>query len=190
MKLLEDKILSEGRVLPGSILKVDSFLNHQIDVELMKKVGEEFAEYFKDKNITKVVTVESSGIAPAAMTALVLGVPLVFARKKLSLTLNEGLVTAEVNSYTKGEINTIAISKDYIKEDDNVLIIDDFLAKGEVVKGLINIMKQINTNIAGIGIVIEKSFQNGRKYVTDENIPILSLVRIESLEGNKIKLLK
>ena len=118
MQLLEDKILSEGRVLPGSILKVDSFLNHQIDVELMAKVGEEFARYFKDKNITRVVTVESSGIAPAVFTALHMGVPVVFARKKLSLTLNDGLVTTEVNSYTKGEKNTIAVSRDYIKPED------------------------------------------------------------------------
>ena len=190
MQLLEDKILSEGRVLPGSILKVDSFLNHQIDAELMAKVGEEFAEYFKDKNITRVVTVESSGIAPAVFTALHLGVPVVFARKKLSLTLNDGLVTTEVNSYTKGEKNTIAVSRDYIKPKDNILIIDDFLAKGEVIRGLIDITKQIGANIAGVGIVIEKAFQNGRKYVEEENIPILSLVRIESLEDNKIKLLK
>ena len=100
MKKLKDKVLSEGRVLKGSILKVDSFLNHQVDVELMKEVGEVFAEEFKDKNITKIVTIESSGIAPAAMTALAMGVPMVFARKKLSLTLSEGLISAEVKSYT------------------------------------------------------------------------------------------
>ncbi len=190
MKKLKDKVLSEGRVLKGSILKVDSFLNHQVDVELMKEVGEVFAEEFKDKNITKIVTIESSGIAPAAMTALAMGVPMVFARKKLSLTLSEGLISAEVKSYTKGEVNTISISKDYINENDNILLIDDFLAKGEVVRGLIEIVKKSGAKVAGVGIVIEKAFQNGRKYVIDENIPILSLVRIDSLENEEIKLLE
>ena len=156
----------------------------------MKEVGEAFAEEFKDKGITKIITIESSGIAPAAMTALVMGVPMVFARKKLSLTLSEGLISAEVKSYTKGEVNTISISSDYINENDNVLLIDDFLAKGEVVKGLIEIVKKSGAKIAGVGIVIEKAFQNGRKYVVDENIPIVSLVRIESLENNEIKLLE
>ena len=153
----------------------------------IKKV---FAEEFKDKNITKIVTIESSGIAPAAMTALAMGVPMVFARKKLSLTLSEGLISAEVKSYTKGEVNTISISKDYINENDNILLIDDFLAKGEVVRGLIEIVKKSGAKVAGVGIVIEKAFQNGRKYVIDENIPILSLVRIDSLENEEIKLLE
>ena len=115
---------------------------------------------------------------------------MVFARKKLSLTLSEGLISAEVKSYTKGEVNTISISKDYITENDNILLIDDFLAKGEVVRGLIEIVKKSGAKVAGVGIVIEKAFQNGRKYVIDENIPILSLVRIDSLENEEIKLLE
>src|SRR5690606_38274570 len=143
-------------------LKVDSFLNHQIDPVLMQQIGEEFAFRFENDQITKVLTLESSGIAPSVMTALRLEVPTVFARKRKSLTLIDHLYSAEVYSYTKQETNTISVSKDYITSDDVVLIIDDFLANGQAALGLIDLVEQSGAALAGVGIVIEKGFQKGR----------------------------
>src|SRR5690625_4280779 len=178
MERLKQKIVNEGKVLSASVLKVDSFLNHQIDPELMQGIGEEFAARFKDKGITKILTLESSGIAPSVMTALQLGVPTVFARKRKSLTLIDDLYSAEVYSYTKQETNTISISKDYIKNDDVVLIIDDFLANGQAALGLINMVEQSGAALAGVGIVIEKGFQNGRKIIEEQGIRVESLAVI------------
>jgi len=186
MELLKNAILKKGIVLSADILKVDSFLNHQIDVVLMKEVGIEFKRRFTNKRITKVLTVESSGIAPALFTALEFQVDTVFARKRKSLTLNEDLLTAEVFSYTKKETTTITISKKYLDKNDCVLIIDDFLANGEVCRGLIEVIRQADAEIAGIGIVIEKSFQKGRSIIDKTGIPVESLVRIASLEGGKV----
>lgn len=183
MELLKKKIAENGKVLSDSILKVDSFLNHQIDVELMQAIGKEFARQFSDKKITKILTVESSGIAPALFTAVELKVDVVFARKRKSLTMHENLYTAEVFSYTKNEVSTITISKDHIKKEDTVLIIDDFLANGEVAQGLLKVTNEVGAQIAGIGIVIEKSFQKGRSILEETGVPIHSLVRIQSLEN-------
>lgn len=186
MELLKKKIEEEGVVLSDSVLKVDSFLNHQLDPILMKAIGEEFVRRFQNKPITKVLTIESSGIAPALMTALQLKVPLVFARKRKSLTLSEGLLTAKVYSFTKQEENTISISSSYIKKGDEVLIIDDFLANGQAALGLIDLVKQAKANVAGIGIVIEKAFQDGGRKIRELGYHVESLVEIDSLQNNNV----
>lgn len=189
MELLKQKILSEGTALSESVLKVDNFLNHQIDPELMVEIGKEFKNYFSNKNITKILTLESSGIAPSVMAGLELGVPVVFARKRKSLTLNEDLLTAEVYSYTKQETSNIAVAGKFLKKDDNVLIIDDFLANGEAANALINVVNKAGANISGIGIVIEKAFQKGGTALREENYDVYSLARIESLKNGEIKFL-
>lgn len=186
MKELEQKILDEGIVLGDNILKVDSFLNQQIDVELIEKMGEEFAEYFKDKNIDKVFTVESSGIAPALATAQKLGVKCVFGRKKQSLTTSQDVYHSSVFSFTKQVMNELIVNKEFIKEDENVLMIDDFLANGQAAKGMIAIIRQAGANPVGCGIVIEKSFNNGRSIVEEMGVEVYSLARISKLENGNI----
>ncbi|KID41402.1 xanthine phosphoribosyltransferase [Fructilactobacillus fructivorans] len=186
MKELEDAIKNKGQVLPGNILKVNSFLNHQIDPTLMYEIGKEFVKRFADDNITKVITVESSGIAPAVMTGLVLGVPVIFARKKKPSTLNDAAYSADVYSYTKQKTNRIFIEKKFISPNDNVLIIDDFLANGEATKGMIKIVKAAQAHLVGVGIVIEKSFQPGADWITNHGIHLESLARIASLNDNEV----
>ncbi|PFA62204.1 xanthine phosphoribosyltransferase [Bacillus sp. AFS015802] len=187
MNVLKNKIKAEGVVLSETVLKVDSFLNHQIDPELMMEIGKEFAHRFKEEGITKILTIESSGIAPGVMAALQMNVPLVFARKKKSLTLTEGVLTSKVYSFTKQEENTISISREYIQKNDRVLLIDDFLANGQAALGLIDLVKQAEAVVAGIGIVIEKSFQNGGKIVRDTGYRVESLAEIESLENGEVQ---
>jgi len=187
MEELKQKIIKEGKVLSNSVLKVDSFINHQMDPVLMKKIGEEFANRFSGMGITKVLTLESSGIGPALLTALEMGVPMIFARKRKSLTLTEGLITSTVRSFTKQETNEVTISRDFITEGDNVLIIDDFLAVGQAAIGLIDIVKQAGANPVGVGIVIEKSFQDGHKMIKEAGIKLESLAKIASLEDGKVQ---
>lgn len=187
MKLLKEKIVQEGKVLSDSVLKVDSFLNHQIDPLLMKEIGEEFANRFKDETITKILTIESSGIAPSTMLGLRIGVPVVFARKKKSLTLSDNLYTAQVYSFTKKETNDISVSKDFLSPNDNVLIFDDFLANGEAVKGLLQIAEQAGCNVKGVGIVIEKGFQPGGKFLRNQGIRVESLAIIKSLQNDTVE---
>ncbi|MBT2217778.1 xanthine phosphoribosyltransferase [Virgibacillus dakarensis] len=187
MQILKDKIRQEGKVLSDNVLKVDSFLNHQIDPTLMKEIGEEFAERFRNSTITKILSIESSGIAPATMTGLALGVPVIFARKRKSLTLSDDLYTASVYSYTKKESNDISISKDFIHDDDTVLIIDDFLANGQAAFGLMKIVEQTGASLAGIGIVIEKGFQPGGKLIRDRGIRVESLATIRSLQNGIVE---
>lgn len=186
MKRLKDKILSDGKVLSGSVLKVDSFLNHQIDPPLMQAIGEEFALRFKEGGITKILTLESSGIAPAMMTGLVLGVPAVFARKRKSLTLVDHLYTASVHSYTKNETNEISVSKDFLQKNDVVLVMDDFLANGQAALGLLDIVEQAGARLAGIGIVIEKGFQPGGSLLRERGIRVETLANISSLENGQV----
>lgn len=187
MEELKTVIKEQGKVLPGNILKVNSFLNHQIDPKLMYRIGQIFAEYFKNLGITKVLTVEASGIAPAVMTGLAMEVPVVFARKSKSLVVKNDVYSAEVYSYTKKFSNHIYIEKQFLTSDDKVLIIDDFLANGEATKGLIKIADAANADIAGIGIVIEKTFQPGGQYLRDQGYNVLSLAQIASLENNQVK---
>nr|WGD61664.1 xanthine phosphoribosyltransferase [Bacillus subtilis]WGD72457.1 xanthine phosphoribosyltransferase [Bacillus subtilis]WGD74744.1 xanthine phosphoribosyltransferase [Bacillus subtilis]WGD91884.1 xanthine phosphoribosyltransferase [Bacillus subtilis] len=186
MEALKRKIEEEGVVLSDQVLKVDSFLNHQIDPPLMQRVGDEFASRFAKDGITKIVTIESSGIAPAVMTGLKLGVPVVFARKHKSLTLTDNLLTASVYSFTKQTESQIAVSGTHLSDQDHVLIIDDFLANGQAAHGLVSIVKQAGASIAGIGIVIEKSFQPGREELVKLGYRVESLARIQSLEEGKV----
>ncbi|WP_267200879.1 xanthine phosphoribosyltransferase [Limosilactobacillus kribbianus] len=187
MRELEEKIREYGTVLPGNVLKVDAFLNHQVDPELMLHIGQEFAKRFADEGITKVWTVESSGIAPAVMTGLAMKIPVIFARKHKSLTLNHDMYVADVYSYTKKTTNRISISKKYVSPSDKVLLIDDFLANGQAVEGMLEIADQAGVEVAGAGIVIEKSFQPGAKEIKDRGIRLESLARIKSLENNSIE---
>lgn len=186
MKELKEKINLEGKVLSDSVLKVDTFLNHQIDPILMKQIGDEFARRFANTGITKILTLESSGIAPAMMTGLGLGVPVLFARKRKSLTLIDHLYSANVFSYTKNETNEISISKDYLTCDDRVLVIDDFMANGQAALGLIDLVEQANASLIGLGIVIEKGFQAGGKLIRDKGIKVESLAIIDSLANGEV----
>ncbi len=190
MKLLEEAIREKGTVLPGNVLKVDAFLNHQIDPALMQKLGAKFAEHFTSKGITKIVTIESSGIAPAVFAGLALGVPVVFARKKKSVTLKDNLYSASVYSYTKQETSDISVSKSFLTSDDTILIIDDFLANGQAALGLLEIAEEAQAAVAGIGIVIEKSFQQGRKLLQETGVEVYSLARIASLENETIQFVR
>lgn len=185
MKQLQEKILSEGKVLSESVLKVDTFLNHQIDPVLMEAIGEEFASRFADEGITKILTIESSGIAPAVMTGLKMGIKPVFARKRQSLTLTDHLYTASVHSFTKNVTSDISVSKDFIGEDDVVLIMDDFLANGQAVLGLLDIVEQAGASLAGVGIVIEKGFQPGGEMIRERGIRLESLANIETMGNGK-----
>ena len=186
MKQLEEKIRQFGTVLPGNVLKVDAFLNHQVDPVLMQHIGQEFAVRFKDAKITKVWTVESSGIAPAVMTGLALGVPVIFARKHKSLTLNSGMYTADVYSYTKKTTNRISISKRYVDKTDRVLLIDDFLANGQAVEGMLQIADQAGVEVVGAGIVIEKSFQPGSAELAAKGVRVESLAKVSSLADGQV----
>ncbi|KFN13210.1 xanthine phosphoribosyltransferase [Bacillus pseudomycoides] len=186
MKVLQEKILNEGKVLSGDVLKVDAFLNHQIDPVLMQKIGKEFAQRFKEDNITKIVTIESSGIAPAVMTGLELGVKVVFARKRKSLTLQDNMYVAKVYSFTKQETNEISLSRNHIHENDRVLIIDDFLANGQAALGLMSLVEQAGASIAGVGIVIEKAFQDGGKKLRENGVRVESLAEIASLDNGTV----
>lgn len=187
MKLLEDRIRSDGEVLPGNVLKINSFLNHQVDPELMKKVGEEFSRLFKDSGVTKVLTCEASGIAPGVMAAYELHVPMVFARKKKPATLNDAVYWADVYSYTKKVTNQICVEQKFLHKDDHLLIIDDFLANGEAVKGMINIANQAGAEVAGVGIVVAKTFQGGSDWLKEHGYRLEPLAEIASLANNQVR---
>ena len=190
MKKLIEQIEKDGNVLGDGVLKVDSFLTHQVDPELMQEIGTIFAKRFQAEQITKVVTIEASGIAPALFTAQTLGVPMIFARKAKSLTMDEELLTASVYSFTKQVTSQVSISRKFLSAEDNVLIIDDFLANGQAAKGLIELCQQAGATVAGIGIVIEKSFQSGRALLEEMSIPVVSLARIASLSEGKATFLE
>lgn len=186
MKLLEDRIRQDGVVLPGNVLKVNQFLNHQIDPQLMYEIGQEFARLFKERPVTKILTVEASGIAPAIMAGLVMNVPVLFARKKKPSTLDDMTYTAEVYSYTKKVTNTICVDSKFLSENDHVLIIDDFLANGQAVKGMLEICRQADVKVEGVGIVVEKSFQEGADWIKGQGIRLESLARISSFENDAV----
>ena len=186
MYALEQKILNEGIVLSDQVLKVDAFLNHQIDPVLMQLIGKEFAARFKDAGITKIITIEASGIAPAIMAGLELGVPVIFARKYQSLTLKDDLYRSKVFSFTKQTESTIAISNKHLSSTDKALVIDDFLANGEAALGLIDLIHQANAEVVGVGIVIEKSFQPGREVLLEKGYRVESLARVQSLADGKV----
>lgn len=186
MKLLEERILKDGQVLGENILKVDSFLTHQVDYQLMKEIGKAFADHFKNAGITKVVTIEASGIAPAIYVAESLGLPMVFAKKAKNITMTEGILTAEVYSFTKQVTSQVSIASKFISQDDKVLIIDDFLANGQAAKGLIEIITQAGAEVAAVGIVVEKSFQDGRELLEKEGVNVVSLARLAAFENGQV----
>lgn len=190
MKELEERIIRDGNVLGGEVLKVDNFLNHQIDPKLMQSIGNEFAKHYANKGITRIVTIESSGIAPAVFAGLALGVPVVFARKQKSLTLTDDLYSTDVYSFTKKSTSTIVISKKFLEKTDRILLIDDFLANGQAAKGLIKLCQEAQATVVGIGIVIEKSFQVGRQLLEEENYEVYSLARIRAFEEGQVKFIE
>lgn len=181
MKLLEDKILSEGLALSETVLKVDSFVNHQVDPVLMNEIGKDFARRFKDAGITKVLTIESSGIAPAVFAALALNVPMIILKKQTSKVLKDHILQTNITSFTKGTSYELTLSTNYVGKEDTVLIIDDFLANGEAAMGAIRLAEGAGAKIAGIGILIEKSFQHGRQRILDAGYPVYSQARISKL---------
>lgn len=185
MKLLKDRILNDGKCFPGGILKVDNFINHQMDPALMQKMAEELARRFSSHDINKVMTIEASGIAPAIMVGAVLGVPVLFAKKSTPSTMQNMLVS-EVYSFTKGRTYTVCVSRDYLTEGDRVLFIDDFLANGNAAKGILDMVSQAGAIMVGMGFLIEKGFQKGGEMLRGMGIHVESLAIIDSLEHCRI----
>ncbi|AGK96547.1 xanthine phosphoribosyltransferase [Clostridium pasteurianum] len=187
MELLKKRILQDGIVIGNRILKVDSFLNHQMDINLFNEMGKEFRNRFKHKNITKILTVEASGIGIACIAAQHFdNIPVIFAKKYNATNLDKDTYEAEVYSFTKEKTYKIRVSKKYINNEDRVLIIDDFLASGSAALGLIDIVRQSGAEASGIGIVIEKSFQGGRKMIEECGVELQSLAIIDSMENNTV----
>ena len=186
MDELKKRILKDGRVLSEHVLKVDSFLNHQIDADLMDRIGNAFFDHFHDYGITKVLTIEASGIAVAFSTARCFHVPVVFARKTPSLTSVDETYCAEAFSFTKKVQFSITVNRRFLAPEDRVLLVDDFLAQGQALLGLINIVHQSGAAVAGAGIAIEKAFQNGGRLVREVGIEVYSLARIASLIDGKV----
>jgi xanthine phosphoribosyltransferase len=187
MELLKERILREASVINHDVLKLDALLNHQVDPLLTMEMGKEFARRFAEQSITKVITVESSGIPVAFTTALALGVPLVFARRKKTLIADPDALCERVPSFTKGIVTDIMVSRQFLTENDTVLFIDDIIANGDAARGLIKIIERSGAKLAGLGIVIEKSFQAGARTLREQGIRVEPLVRIASLEGGTIR---
>ena len=187
MQQLKERILREGRVLPGDIIKVDGFLNHRVDTALMGAMADEFAKYFDVKDITMVLTAEASGIALATICAQRYGVPMVFAKKAKSDNIEGGLYQSDIFSYTYKKKVTLLVSQDWITKDDKVLIIDDFMAKGYAMRGLIDIVNKAGATLAGIGVAVEKGFQDGGDSLRREGYPIKSLAIIGSVDDGVIR---
>jgi xanthine phosphoribosyltransferase len=186
MQLLKDRILKDGTVINGNILKVDNFINHQIDVELFNEIGKEFKRRFAEDRISKILTVEVSGIALACIAAQYFNVPVVFAKKHSGINMDPDSYESDVFSYTKKTAYKVRVSKKYINPDDNILVIDDFLASGSAVSGLIDIINQAGARLAGVGIVIEKSFQEGRGILEDKGIKLESLAVIDCFKDGQV----
>lgn len=181
MKLLEDRIIKDGKVGEGNVLKVDSFVNHQIDVDFMNEVGKEFFRLFKAEKIDKILTIEASGIGIACITAQYFHVPVVFAKKTKTNNIYGDVYTGKVESYTHSVTYDIVVSKEFLKKGDHVLIVDDFLAKGSALLGLISLIDKAGAKTVGAGIVIEKAYQNGGKIVREMGIRVESLAKIKSM---------
>lgn len=187
MKLLQDRIIQEGKILHGTILKVDGFLNHQIDVELLNAIGVAFFERFKDEKVDKILTIEASGIAIAVIAAQYFKVPVVFAKKSESKITTDDQVVTLIHSYTKDKTSRVQVAKAYLAEGERVLILDDFLANGEAAFGLIELIKQAKAHLVGVGIVIEKGFQPGGAKLRAQGIHLESLAIIDSMANNTVK---
>lgn len=187
MKLLEDKIREQGQVRPGNVLKVDCFLNHQIDVALLDQIGAEFHRIFKEDNINKILTIEASGIAIACMTARHFEVPVVFAKKAQSKNIDGDVYTSKVHSYTYGRDYDITLAKKFLSPADRVLIVDDFLANGKAMRGLLDVCQQAGATVAGIGICIEKGFQPGGADLRKAGYKLASLAIVDSMENGVLQ---
>ena len=187
MQLLKKRILQDGKCFEGGILKVDSFINHQMDPVLMKSIGVEFARRFGSTNVNKIMTIEASGIAPAIMTGYLLDLPVVFAKKKSPKTI-QNVLSTKVRSFTKDREYDVVISADFLTPEDNVLFVDDFLAYGNAALGVIDLVKQAGANLVGMGFIIEKEFQDGRKRIEEQGVRVESLAIIEDLSHCEIKI--
>lgn len=187
METLKQRILADGVALSETVLKVDSFLNHGVDAQLMYEIGTTFKNYFEHHQVTKIFTIESSGIAPAVMTAMQMDLPMVTLKKQSSKILKDDLYQTTVHSFTKSTDYELTLSKKYISKDDHVLIIDDFLANGEAALGAIRLVEEAGAKVAGIGIVIEKSLQPGRQLLVDKGYDVYSLARISKLGSGIIE---
>ena len=183
MKLLEDRILRDGQVRPGNVLKVDCFLNHQLDVDLLDKIGEEFYRIFKDDGVNKILTIEASGIAIACMTARHFDVPVVFAKKSMSINLDYDNYETKIQSFTHKKIYNVIVSKKFLTPEDHVLIIDDFLANGCALMGLLELAEEAGATVEGIGIAVEKGFQQGGELIRSKGIQLESLAIVESMNS-------
>ena len=183
MNFLEERIVKDGLVKPGNVLKVDSFLNHQMDIALLEEIGKEFKRRFANKPITKVLTIEASGIGIAVFVAKEFGVPMVFAKKSKSVNIDGDLYVAEVESFTHKNTNHVIVSKRFLSEDDHVLVIDDFLANGCALLGLISIVENAGATVEGCGIVIEKGFQMGGRIIRDKGYHLESLAIVEGMDA-------
>lgn len=184
MNVLEERICRDGRILPGNIVKVDGFLNHQIDTALMGKLADEFARRFDLSKVTKILTAEASGIAMSAICAYRWGLPMVFAKKAKSDNIEGGLLQSRIMSYTYKKQVTLIAAKDWLKPEDKILILDDFMARGEAIRGLIDLVKQSGAELVGIGIAVEKGFQHGGDGLRQEGYPIESLAIIDGADEN------
>ena len=187
MDLLKKRILQDGKCFEGGIIKVDSFINHQMDPILMKSIGVEFVRRFANKDFNKVMTIEASGIAPAIMVGYLLELPVVFAKKKQPKTM-ENMISTTVRSFTKDREYNVCISKDFLTKEDRVLFIDDFLANGNAANGIIDLIDQAGAQLAGMGFIIEKAFQHGGEVLRERGIHVESLAIIDSLDNCQIKI--
>lgn len=187
MKLLEDRIKEEGIAVNSDILKVDGFVNHQVDPVLMEALAKDFAEHFANQGITKILTIESSGIAPAVFTAKEMGIPMIILKKQPSKVLYEDLYQTIVTSFTKGTSYELTLSTKFINENDHVLIIDDFLANGEAATGAVRLARKANATIAGVGALIEKTFCAGREKLIEQGIAVYAQARISKMEAGIIE---
>ena len=183
MNFLEERIMKDGVVKPGNVLKVDSFLNHQMDIALMEQIGREFKRRFNGKNITKVLTIEASGIGIAAFVAREFGVPMVFAKKSKSINIDGEMLVAEVESFTHKHKNQVIVSKRFLTQEDHLLIIDDFLANGCALQGLIQIANSAGASVEGLGIVIEKGFQTGGRAIRNMGFHLESLAIVDTMDA-------
>lgn len=183
MNFLEERIVKDGIIKEGNVLKVDSFLNHQMDINLFNQMGAEFKKRFEGKNINKILTIEASGIGIACVVAMHFNVPVVFAKKSKSINIDGDMYIAEVESFTHKCKNQVIVSKKFLNEDDHVLIIDDFLANGCALQGLISIIKQAGDTVEGIGIAIEKGFQNGGNIIRNLGYQLESLAIVDSMDA-------
>ncbi|REK76155.1 xanthine phosphoribosyltransferase [Paenibacillus paeoniae] len=187
MEKLKQRILEESSVLSSDVLRMDAIINHQVDPALTMEMGQEFAKRFAEQSITKVITVESSGIPAAFAAAYVLGVPLVFARRKKTLIADPDVYMERVPSFTKGIVTDIMVSKQFLSSDDRLLFIDDIIANGDAARGLIKIIERSGATLVGMGIVVEKSFQAGARTLREQGVRVESLVKIASLDNGEIK---